>query len=76
MGSSVQLSQGQLKHPKYEYKFDATGDWHTVLNLFEVSVVSKEWTNAQASSALLNSITGNALQEIPRLPQEYQRFED
>jgi len=39
-------------------------------------VVSKEWTNAQASFALLNSITGNALSEIPRLPQELPRLDD
>jgi len=77
-GSSVQLTQEQLKrkYPKYEQRYDGTDDWHTFLNLFEVSVVSKEWTNAQASFALLNSITENALREIPRLPQEFQRLDD
>jgi len=77
-GSSVQLSQKQIKrkHPKCEHKYHSKGDWHTFLNLFEVSVVSKEWTNAHANFAFLNSITGNALREIPRLPQEYQYLDD
>ena len=38
--------------------------------------MSKEWTNAQASFALSNSITGNALHEISRLPQEFQPLDN
>jgi len=38
--------------------------------MFEITAASKKWTNAQDSFALLTSISGKALSELPNLAEE------
>jgi len=46
------------KIPKHSQTYDGTGDWFTFLTLFELEAETSEWSDREASLALLKSLTG------------------
>jgi len=54
--------------PKFTHSFDGTGNWAAFLSLFEISAANLQWSDREASLALIHALTGQALAVVPMLP--------
>jgi len=58
--------------PRFTEKYDSTTSWAAFLRLFEFNAKRLDWTDVEASWALLNSLTGRSAAVVSSLPEDLQ----
>ena len=54
--------------PKYAHGYDGSTSWQAFLTLFEANATAVEWTDKEATLALVNSLKGQAVTTLQALP--------